>query len=129
MPTEALWQFLVVGYLITVAIELPVLLVGLSRVHSIKTRAAAGLWLTACSYPIVVIVLPILMNGLGRLNYLIVAETFAPLSEGVLFWLAFYDKEQHTRRQLWCDWTTIVVANLLSFLPIELLRIFEMIDW
>ncbi len=128
-PTEDLWQFMIVGYLITVAIELPVLLIGLSPVHAIKTRLAAGFWLTACSYPIVVIVLPILMHGHPRMNYLMVAETFAPASECLLFWLAFHDKAEHSRWHLWRDWAVIAVANLMSFLPIELLRVYGVIDW
>ena len=45
------------GYLLTVVVELPVLLVGLSRRHSIRDRILAGLALTAFTYPIVVCVL------------------------------------------------------------------------
>lgn len=43
--------------MLTVVVELSVLLVGLSRRHSIRDRILAGLALTAFTYPIVVCVL------------------------------------------------------------------------
>jgi hypothetical protein len=74
----------------TVAIETPILLIGLSRRHSLRDRFIAGLWLTACTYPIVFIVLPPLVwTHYGRAWYLVFAETFAPLAECVLFRLAY----------------------------------------
>ena len=45
-PAEA-WAFLPWGYLATVAIELPVLVVGLSPRHRVRDRLVAGLALTA----------------------------------------------------------------------------------
>lgn len=44
MPPDpaALWRFLPWGYLLTVALELPVLLVGLSPRHSQRDRLVAG---------------------------------------------------------------------------------------
>ena len=42
-----------VGYLFTISVETPVLLVGLSRRHPIRHRLFAGVWLTACTYPVV----------------------------------------------------------------------------
>ena len=44
---SALWSFLPWGYLLTVAIEVPVLLVGLSAHHPLRDRLLAGLALTA----------------------------------------------------------------------------------
>jgi len=91
LPPEYFWRFLVIGYLLTIAIETPILLVGLSRGHSFARRLFAGLWLTACTYPIVVLVLPLVVPPLfadpqhGEWTYLAVAETFAPLAECVLF--------------------------------------------
>jgi hypothetical protein len=38
----ALWRFLPWGYLLTVALELPVLFVGLSPRHSLRDRIVAG---------------------------------------------------------------------------------------
>jgi hypothetical protein len=53
-----LWLFVLPGYLVTIAIETSVLLVALSASHKIKDRLIAGVWLTACTYPIVVLVMP-----------------------------------------------------------------------
>src|SRR5437764_15200036 len=78
------------AYLITIAIETPILLVGLSPRHSIGRRFFCGVWLTACTYPFVWIVFPQFFNpDTQRIPYLIVAETFAPVGECLVFWLAF----------------------------------------
>ena len=110
MSPHELWHFLPVGYLFTIAIEAPILLLGLSRHHSIKRRLLAGVWLTACTYPIVVLVMPLLLMSYSRTLYIVIAETFAPVAECLLFWLAF---GKETR---WRDFAVIVVANLASFL-------------
>jgi hypothetical protein len=110
------WLFLPIGYLFSILIETPVLLVGLSPRHSIGRRLFAGVWLTMCTYPIVVIVLPALMDIQNdRLSYLLVAETFAPVAECLLFWAAFDTEPGVTRGELVRDMITIVVANLASF--------------
>jgi hypothetical protein len=110
----ALWRFLPWGYLFTVAVELPVLLFGLAPRHSIRDRIVAGLALTAFTYPIVVCVLPPLVWGpWGRGWYLVVAETFAPAAECLLFRVAFGPAPD--RRTAFRDAATIVLANLLSF--------------
>lgn len=116
MPPDpaALWSFLPWGYLLTVALELPVLLVGLSPRHSVRDRILAGFALTAFTYPIVVCVLPPLVWGpRGRLWYLLVAETFAPVAECLLF-RAAHGPAPSCRIAL-RDNAAIVVANLLSF--------------
>ena len=105
-----LWRFFPIGYLLTIAIETPILLLGLSRHHSIKRRVLAGIWLTACTYPIVVLVLPLVMVNQSRTVFLLVAETFAPVAECLLFWAAFGKETK------WRDFGVIVVANLASFL-------------
>ena len=114
MSPWELWHFFPIGYLFTIAIETPVLLAGLSRSHSIARRLAAGIWLTACTYPIVVLVMPILIPPRGL--YIAVAETFAPAAECALFWAAF-----RSRETVWRDMAAIVVANLASFLTGALL--------
>lgn len=115
-PYEA-WSFLPVGYLMTVAVEIPILLVGLSRHHSVGRRLLAGFWLTACTYPIVVLVLPyIVWEPCGRVVYVAVAEIFAPMAECGLFMLAFYDRESSTGRNRIRDLAAIVAANVASFL-------------
>ncbi|HEX6717567.1 MAG TPA: hypothetical protein VF088_10665 [Pyrinomonadaceae bacterium] len=110
MSPYELWRFLPIGYLLTIAIETPVLFFGLSPHHPKRRRIFAGLWLTACTYPIVVLVLPLLMINHSRALFLLVAEVFAPVAECLLFWLAF---GKETR---WRDFVVIVIANLASFL-------------
>lgn len=115
MSSLDLWRFLPIGYLFTIAIETPILFFGLSPHHSQRRRIAAGVWLTACTYPIVMLVLPLLFESYSRDTYLVVAETFAPVAECVLFWLAF------GKESTWRDLITIVIANLASFLFGELI--------
>jgi hypothetical protein len=114
-PRE-LWRFLPIGYLFTIAIEIPVLLVGLSRHHPVRRRLLSGIWLTACTYPIVTLVLPLLLVNQSRAFYLFIAETFAPVAECALFWLAFGKEAK------WRDFGVIVIANLASFLLGEILN-------
>lgn len=109
MSPWELWHFFPVGYLLTIAIETPVLFFGLSAQHSKLRRIAAGFWLTACTYPIVVLVLPLLMVDQPRAVFLLVAETFAPLAECALFWMAF------GKQSTWRDFAVIVIANVASF--------------
>jgi hypothetical protein len=114
-PLE-LWRFLPVGFAFTVVVEGIVLLPGLSTRHSLGRRLFACLWLNACSYPIVVLVLPLLIDpSEHRVAYLWVAETFAPVAECTLFWLAFGTREQWLRPSMWRDLGAIVLANLASF--------------
>ena len=115
LPISELWAFLPLGYLITILIETPVLLFGLSSRISVRQRLWCGAWLTACTYPIVVLVLPAIFLGQSRALYLLVAETFAPAAECLLFWLVFRGKNDLETR----DWIrcliAIVIANLASF--------------
>jgi hypothetical protein len=122
MQPEDLWRFLPVGYLFTVAVEAPVLFFLLSRHHPPGRRLFAGLWLTACTYPVVVLVLPPLFAGASRALYLAVAETFAPAAECALFYFAFggRGREGVTRR----DFAAVVAANLLSFLLGEVMNVY-----
>ena len=122
MSPSDLWRFLLIGYPFTILIETPVLLLGLSQRHSIKRRIFAGFWLTACTYPIVVLVMPLMFGGVSRTIYLAVAETFAPVAECVLFWLAYGKTEELGKRSMWQDFATIVIANLASFLGGEVLN-------
>ncbi len=102
------WTFLPIGYVFTILIETPILCVGLSGEHSQKRRVLAGCWLTACTYPIVVLVLPAAIHDYGI--YLAAAETFAPVGECALFWIAFAPLKQPVR-----DMLAIIFANLASF--------------
>ena len=112
---DELWRFLPIGYLLTILIETPVLTIGLSKRHPLSRKLLAGVWLTACTYPIVTLVLPLLFASHGRALYLVVAETFAPVAECALFWLAFGKREQAGTASMWRDFIAIIVANLASF--------------
>ncbi|HLW68847.1 MAG TPA: hypothetical protein VKS79_26280 [Gemmataceae bacterium] len=111
------WTFLLVGYVFTTAIELPFLLLGLSPRHSWRDRLFAAIWVNACSYPIVVLVMPPLLDEPhgSRALYLTVAEIFAPVSECLLFWAAFGARAELWKRPMWRDFAVIVLANLASF--------------
>jgi hypothetical protein len=121
MSAAQLWWFLPVGYAVTVAVETPVLLAGLSARHPLRRRLFAGLWLTACTYPVVILVLT-QVPWPGPWAYLAVAETFAPAAECALFQAAFGTREVWGKPSMWRDWGAIVVANLLSFLAGEILH-------
>lgn len=114
LPSD-LWRFFPIGYLLTILIETPILCLGLSARHSLKRRVLAGIWLTACTYPIVTLVLPLLFSPNQRAIYLLIAETFAPVAECALFWLAFGVRDEIGKASMWRDFATIVVANLASF--------------
>ena len=115
MTPSELWRFFPIGYLLTIAIETPILVIGLSERHSTRRRLLAGVWLTACTYPIVTLVLPLVFVNHSRGLFLLVAEVFAPVAECVLFWLAFGSKERLATTGMWRDFLAIVVANLASF--------------
>ena len=117
-----LWRFLPIGYLTSILIETPVLLVGLSKEITFRQRLFAGVWLTACSYPIVVLVMPVLLASSPRWMFLLVAETFAPVSECALFWLVFQRHMDLSRATKLRNFAVIVLANLCSFGAGELLR-------
>ncbi len=115
LPISQLWYFLPFGYLVTILIETPVLLLGLSPKISFKQKLWCGVWLTACTYPIVVLVLPTIFFEHSRALYLAVAETFAPVGECLLFWLAFRGKDMLGSSDWIRCFIAIVVANLASF--------------
>jgi hypothetical protein len=112
MTPEYLWSWFPIGYTVTVLIEAPILFLGLSHDYPWKMRLFAGFWLTACTYPIVFLVMPLWLDADNNWGwYLLIAETFAPLAECFLFDLAIGEPRNRVR-----DWLTIIVANLASFL-------------
>ena len=115
VPLDRLWAFLPLGYLTTVLIETPILVFGLSPKLSLKQKLLCGVWLTASTYPIVVLVLPALFFDYSRNLYLAVAETFAPLGECLLFWLAFRGRGLLERNDWISSFIAIILANLASF--------------
>ncbi len=66
--------------------------------------------------------MPLVFANVSRATYLVVAETFAPVAECALFWLAYGETEQVGKASMWQDFGTIVVANLGSFLGGEVLN-------
>lgn len=112
----AYFRMMAVAYAITVSIELPTLLVGLSRRHPLKHRVFAGFWLTACTYPILWLVMPEFFDLKRQyVLYIAIGETFVPIAECFLFWLSFGRNEPRSRKTTVRDFIVIVVANLLSF--------------
>src|SRR4051812_24903530 len=112
LPVSDLWRFLPIGYLFTIAIETPVLVVGLSKKASLSQRIWCGVWLTACTYPIVVLVLPTIFLNSSRILYLSVAEIFAPAAECALFWLAFRGRLEMNASEWARSFAAIIIANL-----------------
>src|SRR5688572_11922863 len=93
LPLGELWLFLPFGYLLTILIEAPILYFGLPDKLTTRQKLLCGIWLTACTYPIVVLVLPAIFYGAPRWQFLTVAEIFAPVAECLIFWLAFRSKK------------------------------------
>lgn len=125
LPLGDLWYFLPFGYLLTILIETPILLLGLSSKLTIRQRLMCGVWLTACTYPIVVLVLPAIFFGYPRWQYLSIAEAFAPLAECLLFWAAFRGRELLTSVEWVRSFVAIVIANLASFGVGEVLNYYQ----
>lgn len=113
MPPTTYLLLMLAGFVLTILVETAVLLALLSRRHSVRVRLFAGVWLTACTYPVVWLVLPSLFEE--RWLYLFVAETFAPAAECALFWFAFARHKPRAPRATARDFAAIVTANLCSF--------------
>jgi hypothetical protein len=128
LPLGELWLFLPLGYLLTILIETPILVTGLASALSLRQKLLCGVWLTACTYPIVILVLPTLFFGAPRWQYLAVAETFAPAAECAIFWLAFRANNLQTAG--WVrSFVAIVMANLISFGVGEILNYNSWFGW
>lgn len=129
MPDARYLQMMFVGYLITIAVEGTVLVALLSRRHPPGVRLFAGAWLTACTYPVVWLVLPPLFADGERWLYLLIAETFAPAAECAIFWAAFVRPLERDRRATVRDLATVTLANLCSFGCGEVLIALGLFGW
>ena len=110
------WRTLLLGYVLTVAIEAPIIFVALSHRHSWRLRLFAGVWLTACTYPVVILVIPPLLAAAHATSlYYPIAEAFAAGAEILLFWL-LTARPPLPRSVGLRDAAAIIVANLASFL-------------
>lgn len=101
-------------YLITVAVELSVLWFALSRRHTARTKLFAGFWLTACTYPILWLVLPPFFDDYW--TYMAVGETLVPLFECGLFWVVFVRRLPPNPPATGRDMAAVIAANVTSFL-------------
>ena len=120
-PIE-LWRFLPVGFVLTILIEIPILFWGLSPRHSRRRRIGVAIWLTACTYPVVVLVLPpLLWRTWGSNTYLVTAETFAVLAECLLFRMMDANLPSGLFRAGMRDMMAIVAANVCSLIAGEYL--------
>ena len=107
-----------VALLLTLAIEVPIVAVGLARWYRVPTVRGAPIAVGASvlTHPVVWFVLPSwLVPALGSPGSLLIAEGFACVAEAGLFWLA-------TRRDPVGLLLLSVIANLASFTLGGLLR-------
>lgn len=125
LPLGELLYFMPFGYMLTILIETPVLVAGLASKISLKQKVLCGIWLTACTYPIVVLVLPAVFFGSPRWQYLAVAETFAPAAECLIFAIAFRQSGLLSGSDWIRSFGAIVIANLASFGIGEILNHFR----
>jgi hypothetical protein len=103
-------------YLFTIAIETPILLAGLSPRHSFGRRLFCGVWLTACTYPFLWLVLPQFFDPVSQRGlYLLVGESIVAIAECAIFWAAFGTRADWGMRSMWHDFAVIILANLASF--------------
>jgi hypothetical protein len=125
LTSSYLWYFFPIGYLTTILIETPILIFGLSPKLCIKQRILSGIWLTLCTYPIVVLVLPNLLGSISWTLYIVVAELFAHFGECVIFWLAFRGRVDFDTKDWLRCFMAILIANLTSFGIGEILHQFN----
>jgi hypothetical protein len=126
LSTASLLIMAVKGYLVTVAVEAPVLALCLSARHSLARRIALGFWLTACSYPLVVLCLPAFLSVRStRLTYLVIAEPLAVTVELLLFFSVYpnWGETSTPSATAWRDALAVAFANLCSFLVGEILYV------
>ncbi|MBI5831749.1 MAG: hypothetical protein HZB16_05465 [Armatimonadetes bacterium] len=117
MSYKLLAKVVLGGYALGVVVETPVLLATLSPAHGWRRRCAAGLWLTACTYPLLVMVLPVFIDpDTAWTRYVVVGEVAVAVTESALFYLAFNRGTQRPRRWLVQDVVAVVLANLASYL-------------
>lgn len=111
------------GYLLTISLETPVLFAGLRGRYTNREILVAGAALTACSYPFVAVIFPMIWNPYENYNtYILVSEIFAPVSECAVFAKFFQCRKALSKRERFLDFAVIVAANLFSYLTGELLK-------
>lgn len=120
------WRWLAVGYVATVLMEAPVLLLLLSARHPWQRRLFAGVWLTACTYPAFVLALPVIVapdpSPEGYRRVIIVGEVLVFAAEVLIFRLAFGGPGSGGDGWSWRDAGAVVAANAVSLGVGELLH-------
>jgi hypothetical protein len=123
--TQIVWRVLLLGYCLFVAIELPIFLLALSARNDRRQRIFSALWLTACSFPLVILVMPAFIDMFvpkdwhGPVNTMQIA-LITPIVECLLFWMLTRPLDEPNSPQVsqaeWIhDLFVIVFANVLSF--------------
>jgi len=109
-------DFVVAMVLMTACMAL-IFALGLSRRHSVKSRIAAAAWLSSCTVPVVLLViphfLPVIWHWLGAwsdIASLLVLDVAACL----LFWLVFGNRSQLGKWSMYRDLISVGSALLLS---------------
>ncbi len=97
-------------FLKTLLLELPLYYLLLKNVKSFKQILLINLVVNIATHPIIFIAMPPLLNAFGfsYLNYLIIAEIFAPAVEAILLHKTY--KVSASRA-----WVAAIVANLVSW--------------
>jgi hypothetical protein len=108
------WGRLLIGYVLTVIVETIILAIALSKRNSLSVCLYAGAWLTACTYPTVNVIIPILFKSMGYLAEVATAEVFAAVAECALFWATFSRHSAQGQGSAQ-DFATITFANVASF--------------
>jgi hypothetical protein len=108
---------LVAAWGATFLIETAVISVALSSRHGWRIRLFSGIWLSACTLPLVWFVLPeCLPTAASRWAYVVCAEVFAPVAECLLFWRAFIHPLPRDTVATIRDCLAITAANAASFI-------------
>ncbi|MBX9687307.1 MAG: hypothetical protein K2X27_11435 [Candidatus Obscuribacterales bacterium] len=123
MPLPIWVGMVIKGYLLTIVLEAPILVWGLGARYKLKEKILAVPLLTACSYPFVTILFPIIWNPYEIYPcYITISETFAPLFECLIFALLFQKAKVISLNQRCSDFLVIILANLFSFVCGEFLK-------
>jgi len=114
----SLARVIVAGWALAAPIEAAVLFFGLDSAHPRLVRAIAGPALTACTYPVLVLVVPALIDPAWSFAaYATAGEVSVVAAECALFFLAVGRRASAARGAL-----AIVAANAASFVAGEIVR-------
>jgi hypothetical protein len=104
----------IMGLASTLLIETLILYFGLGKAHDVGSKILIACLLSLTTYPIVNLLIPVLLNPKTVPAYYWVAETFAVVSECLLFVLVF-SKKHSSIVHLTISCSIILLANVASF--------------